>query len=89
MIKQKSGCIVNIASQAGFIALDKHIAYTASKAAIIGITKVMAAEWAEYGIRVNAISPIVILTELGKKAWAGAVGDAIVAIVPSPADLLY
>lgn len=77
MIKQKSGCIINIASQAGFIALDKHIAYTASKAAIIGITKVMAAEWAEYGIRVNAISPTVILTELGKKAWAGAVGDAM------------
>lgn len=83
MIKQKSGCIVNIASQAGFIALDKHIAYTASKAAIIGITKVMAAEWAEYGIRVNAISPTVILTELGKKAWAGAVGDAMKKKIPA------
>lgn len=83
MIKQKSGCIINIASQAGFIALDKHIAYTASKAAIIGITKVMAAEWAEYGIRVNAISPTVILTELGKKAWAGAVGDAMKKKIPS------
>ena len=83
MIKQKSGCIVNIASQAGFIALDKHIAYTASKAAIIGITKVMAAEWAEYGIRVNAVSPTVILTELGKKAWAGAVGDAMKKKIPA------
>lgn len=83
MIKQKSGCIINIASQAGFIALDKHIAYTASKAAIIGITKVMAAEWAEYGIRVNAISPTVILTELGKKAWAGAVGDAMKKKIPA------
>lgn len=83
MIKQKSGCIVNIASQAGFIALDKHIAYTASKAAIIGITKVMAAEWAEYGIRVNAVSPTVILTELGKKAWAGAIGDAMKKKIPA------
>jgi len=83
MIKQKSGCIINIASQAGFIALDKHIAYTASKAAIIGITKVMAAEWAEYGIRVNAVSPTVILTELGKKAWAGAVGDAMKKKIPA------
>ncbi|MGI5173619.1 D-threitol dehydrogenase [Treponema sp. OMZ 840] len=82
MIKQKAGCIVNIASQAGFIALDKHIAYTASKAAIIGITKVMAAEWAEYGIRVNAVSPTVILTELGKKAWAGPVGDAMKKKIP-------
>ena len=83
MIKQKSGYIINIANQAGFIALDKHIAYTASKAAIIGITKVMAAEWAEYGIRVNAISPTVILTELGKKAWAGAVGDAMKKKIPA------
>lgn len=82
MIENKSGKIINIASQAGFIALDKHIAYTASKAGIIGITKVMAAEWAEYGIRVNSISPTVILTELGKKAWAGEVGEAMKKKIP-------
>lgn len=82
MIPRKSGRIVNIASQAGFIALDKHVAYTASKAGIIGITKVMAAEWAEYGIRVNAISPTVILTELGRKAWAGEVGEAMKKKIP-------
>ncbi len=83
MIKQKSGKIVNMASQAGFIALDKHVAYTASKAAIIGMTKVMAAEWAEHGIQVNAISPTVILTELGKKAWAGEVGEAMKKKIPA------
>ncbi len=83
MIKQKFGKIVNMASQAGFIALDKHVAYTASKAGIIGMTKVMAAEWAEHGIQVNAISPTVILTELGKKAWAGEVGEAMKKKIPA------
>jgi NAD(P)-dependent dehydrogenase (short-subunit alcohol dehydrogenase family) len=83
MIKQKSGKIVNIASQAGIIALDKHVAYTSSKAAIIGMTKVLATEWAEYNINVNAVSPTVILTELGKKAWAGEVGEAMKKKIPA------
>jgi NAD(P)-dependent dehydrogenase (short-subunit alcohol dehydrogenase family) len=75
MIKQKGGKIVNIASQAALVALDKHVAYTASKAGLVGVTKVLAYEWAEYNIQVNAISPTVILTELGKRAWAGEVGE--------------
>ena len=75
MIKQGSGKIVNIASQAGMIALERHVAYMASKAAIIGITKVLAVEWAKHNVQVNAISPTVTLTELGKKAWAGEVGE--------------
>jgi Dehydrogenases with different specificities (related to short-chain alcohol dehydrogenases) len=83
MIQRKSGKIINIASQAGMIALDKHVAYGASKAAIIGMTKVLALEWAEYNINVNAISPTVILTELGKKAWAGEVGEAMKKKIPA------
>jgi NAD(P)-dependent dehydrogenase (short-subunit alcohol dehydrogenase family) len=75
MIKQGGGKIVNIASQAGMIALERHVAYMASKSAIIGITKVLALEWARHNIQVNAISPTVTLTELGKKAWAGEVGE--------------
>jgi len=77
------GRIVNIASQAGIISLDKHVAYTSSKAAIIGMTKIMACEWAEFGIRVNAISPTVILTELGEKAWAGEVGETMKKKIPA------
>jgi NAD(P)-dependent dehydrogenase (short-subunit alcohol dehydrogenase family) len=83
MIRQKSGKIINIASQAGVIALDKHVAYCASKAAIIGMTKVLAIEWAEFNIQVNAVSPTVILTELGKKAWAGEVGEAMKKKIPA------
>jgi NAD(P)-dependent dehydrogenase (short-subunit alcohol dehydrogenase family) len=83
MIRQGGGKIVSLASQAGMIALDKHVAYMASKAGIIGITKVMAYEWARHNIQVNAISPTVTLTELGKKAWAGEVGEEFKKKVPA------
>ena len=79
----RPGSIVNMASQGGVIALDKHVAYCSSKGAIIAMTKVMAFEWGKYGIRVNAVSPTVVLTELGKKAWAGKVGDDFKAQMPS------
>ncbi|EMS71653.1 GolD/DthD family dehydrogenase [Ruminiclostridium cellobioparum] len=79
----KKGSIVNMASQAGVIALDKHVAYCASKGGIIAMTKVMAYEWGKYGIRVNAVSPTVVLTDLGKKAWEGPVGDAFKKEMPS------
>jgi NAD(P)-dependent dehydrogenase (short-subunit alcohol dehydrogenase family) len=82
MIKHKYGKIVNIASQASVIALDKHVAYCTSKAGIVGMTKVLAIEWAKYNINVNAISPTVILTELGKKAWAGEAGEAMKQKIP-------
>jgi len=77
------GSIVNMASQAGVIALDKHVAYCASKGAIISMTKVLAYEWGKYGIRVNAVSPTVVLTELGHKAWDGPAGDAFKKEMPS------
>jgi Dehydrogenases with different specificities (related to short-chain alcohol dehydrogenases) len=78
-----AGNIVNMASQAGVVALDKHVAYCASKGAIIAMTKVLAYEWGKYGIRVNAISPTVVLTELGHKAWDGPVGDNFKKSMPS------
>ncbi|MBC2056196.1 D-threitol dehydrogenase [Listeria booriae] len=83
MIQQgRGGKIVNIASQASVVALDKHVAYCASKAAIVSMTQVLAMEWAPHKINVNAISPTVILTELGKKAWAGEVGEAMKKQIP-------
>ena len=84
MIDNKiDGSIVNMASQAGVIALDKHVAYCASKGGIIAMTKVMAKEWGPKGIRVNAVSPTVVLTALGHKAWDGPVGDAFKKEMPS------
>ncbi len=83
MIQRKKGKIVNIASQAGVIALDKHVAYCVSKAGIISMTKVMALEWGKYNININAVSPTVVLTELGKKAWAGKIGEDMKKKIPT------
>lgn len=84
LIRQKKpGCIVNMASQAGVIALDRHVAYCAGKGAIIAMTKTLALEWGKYGIRVNCVSPTVVLTELGHKAWDGPVGDAFKKEIPA------
>lgn len=78
-----NGSIVNMASQAGVIALDKHVAYCAAKSGIIAMTKVMAKEWGTYGIRVNSVAPTVVLTALGHKAWDGPVGDAFKKTIPA------
>ena len=77
------GKIVNLASQAGSVAIEGHVAYCASKFAVIGMTKTMALEWGRYGICVNSISPTVVLTELGRKAWEGPKGEAMKAQIPS------
>lgn len=78
-----NGNIVNIASQAGVVALNKHVAYCAAKGGIMAMTKVMALEWGKYGIRVNAVAPTVVLTELGHKAWDGPAGEAFKKEIPS------
>ena len=65
------GRIVNIASQAGVVGIEDHAAYGSSKAGLIGLTKVMALEWARYGITANAISPTVVETPLALVGWAG------------------
>lgn len=57
MVKAGTGAIVNTASQAGLIALKQFPIYTASKHAIIGMTKAIALEYVDQGIRVNAICP--------------------------------
>jgi 2-deoxy-D-gluconate 3-dehydrogenase len=83
MIERGSGRIINLASQAATVALQSHVAYCTSKAAIVGMTKVLALEWGPCGVTVNAISPTVVETELGKKAWAGEVGEAMKKLIPS------
>ena len=83
MVAQGRGRIVNIASQAALVALHGHVAYAASKAAIIGMTKVMAYEWGPKGVTVNSVSPTVVNTELGRLAWAGDVGTAFRAKIPT------
>ncbi|SDH42415.1 2-deoxy-D-gluconate 3-dehydrogenase [Arthrobacter subterraneus] len=59
-----TGSVVNVASQAGIVAIEDRAAYGASKAALIHLTKVLALEWASKGIRINAVAPTFIRTEL-------------------------
>ncbi|MDQ3128329.1 MAG: glucose 1-dehydrogenase [Chloroflexota bacterium] len=57
MLPQGSGRIINMASQAGLVGIRRHAAYSASKAAVIGLTKVLALEWSPHGVTVNAVAP--------------------------------
>ena len=83
MLAQGGGKIINLASQAATVALNGHVAYCASKFAVVGLTKVLALEWAGRGVNVNSISPTVVLTELGRSAWSGPEGDALKALIPT------
>lgn len=62
------GVIVNISSIAGLVALPMRLAYGAAKAGVAHLTRVLACEWASYGIRVNAVAPGMIETDMLKGA---------------------
>ena len=66
MLKQKSGIIINISSISGVVGLPRQVNYSAAKAGEIGMTKSLAKEVASYGIRVNAIAPGFIDTDMTK-----------------------
>jgi NAD(P)-dependent dehydrogenase (short-subunit alcohol dehydrogenase family) len=68
MIKQGSGCIINISSILGQNAAPMRAAYSTSKAGVNMLTKVLAIEWAKEKIRVNAIAPGYIHTEMVQKS---------------------
>jgi 3-oxoacyl-[acyl-carrier protein] reductase len=78
MMKAKNGCVVNIASTAGMDPVLGRTAYGASKASIISVTKILAAELGGYGIRVNAIAPGITNTEMVEASMSDTViKDAI------------
>jgi NAD(P)-dependent dehydrogenase (short-subunit alcohol dehydrogenase family) len=62
MIRQGFGRIINLSSQAGFVALPTESVYCATKAAIAHLTKCLAVEWGGHGITVNAVAPTFIRT---------------------------
>ncbi|MEL7249205.1 MAG: SDR family NAD(P)-dependent oxidoreductase [Bacteroidota bacterium] len=74
MEQQGSGCIINVSSIAGLRGLPRQMAYTASKHAVIGMTKATALEYARYGIRVNAVCPVFTNTPLADQLFAAAEG---------------
>lgn len=64
MMRQKGGSIINISSSAGIDGNEGRLAYASSKASIICATKVMAKDLASYNIRVNAIAPGLVNTDM-------------------------
>lgn len=89
MIKSGGGHIINISSYSGLKGREGQAAYSASKAAVLGLTYTAAKELAEYNIRVNALLPGYMQTEMGKaseKAMTTAKMESITGKLSSPKD---
>jgi len=80
--RQGSGAIVNVASVGGQLGGPKAPHYSASKAGLISLTRSTARLFAPSGVRVNAVSPGFIRTDMYEHITAGAAGDAITAAIP-------
>jgi NAD(P)-dependent dehydrogenase (short-subunit alcohol dehydrogenase family) len=75
MTEQRSGSIVNIASIGGMGGWPLRSAYNAPKAGVLNFTQVLATEWGRFGVRVNAISPGTIRTEMAEEAFRAGVAS--------------
>jgi len=64
MLAQRAGSIINVASVAGLVGIADRAAYNASKHGLIGLTRTLAAEWGGRGVRVNAVCPGWVKTEM-------------------------
>jgi NAD(P)-dependent dehydrogenase (short-subunit alcohol dehydrogenase family) len=71
MIAQKSGAIINVASVAGLVGIADRAAYNSSKHGLIGLTRTLAAEWGARNVRVNAVCPGWVKTEMDVADQAG------------------
>jgi len=80
--RQKGGSIINIASILGLRQAGGVVSYAVSKSGAIQMTKTLALEWARLGIRVNALAPGYLETELNADFWASEAGKAMIRRIP-------
>ncbi|EEA00300.1 short-chain dehydrogenase/reductase SDR [Burkholderia sp. H160] len=81
-LKARSGTVINIASILGLRQAGSVMPYAVSKAGVIQLTKTLALEWARYGVRVNALAPGYIETELNSEFWSTPAGLAMIKRIP-------
>jgi NAD(P)-dependent dehydrogenase (short-subunit alcohol dehydrogenase family) len=82
MIARGSGRLIGIGSISSFVGLMEVAAYTASKAAVAGLTRALAVEWARHGVTVNAIAPGVFETDLNRELLKGPRGQEFLTRTP-------
>lgn len=82
MSQRGGGVIVNVASILGLRQAGGVVSYAVSKAGVIQLTKTLALEWARHGIRVNALAPGYIETELNHAFWQTDAGKALIKRIP-------
>lgn len=70
LARKVPGSIVNLSSQASLVGLLDHSVYCASKGAVDAFTRAVALEYGPYNIRVNAVNPTVIMTDMGRLGWS-------------------
>ena len=82
MIARGAGRLIGVASLASFVGLQEVAAYTASKAAVAGLTRALSVEWARHGLTVNAIAPGVFETDLNREILKGPRGQEFLMRTP-------
>jgi NAD(P)-dependent dehydrogenase (short-subunit alcohol dehydrogenase family) len=82
MVARGAGRIINIASLSSFVGFFEVAAYSASKAAVAGLTRALAVEWAPHGVTVNAIAPGVFKTDLNRELLESPRGQELLARTP-------
>jgi NAD(P)-dependent dehydrogenase (short-subunit alcohol dehydrogenase family) len=80
MIARGGGCIINMSSGAALLGLEKRAVYSATKGAVLALTRAMAVDYAEHGIRVNALCPGTVYTPFVERYLQSSYGDPAAAL---------
>ncbi|CAM3921313.1 SDR family NAD(P)-dependent oxidoreductase [Bordetella muralis] len=81
-LQANGGSIINVASILGLRQAGGIVSYAVSKAGVIQLSKTLALEWARYGVRVNALAPGYIETEINADFWQSDAGKALIKRIP-------